>query len=183
MQHHEHEHEQDHKPKRALPFCMRCGTRMEEQEHEGQMRPVCPACGFILFRDPKVATGVIVERAGRVLMVQRNHYPRLGLWSFPSGYVDQGERVESAAARETWEEAGIRVSVDALLGVFSEEGNPAVFIAYTGTILEGEPEPGPESRAVAFFAPDDLPPLAFDHDREIVDQWVAQRQVQEPARS
>lgn len=146
---------------------------MVEQEHDGKTRQVCPSCAFVYFRDPKVAVGVLIAREGRILMVQRNHNPRFGLWSFPSGFVDYGERVETAAEREAWEEAGVRVRIDDLLGVFSEDGGPVVFIAYAGSIVAGEPAPGPEAQAVGFFAPDDLPPLAFPHDADIVRQWVA----------
>lgn len=155
-----------------MRYCSRCGTRMIEQEREGKILPVCPSCGFVQYRDPKVAVGVVTARDGHVLMVQRNHHPRMGLWSFPSGFVDYGERVESAALRETWEEACVRVQLDGLIGVFSEEGGPVVFIAYAATIVEGDPAPGPEAMAVGFFPPDALPPLAFPHDEDIVRAWA-----------
>lgn len=146
---------------------------MEEQRRDGKLLPVCPNCGFVQYRDPKVAVGVVTARNGQVLMIQRNHEPRMGLWSFPSGFVDYGEKVEAAAERETWEEACVRVRLDRLIGVFSEEGGPVVFIAYAATIVEGEPAPGPEAMAVGFFPPDGLPPLAFPHDADIVKAWAS----------
>jgi NADH pyrophosphatase NudC (nudix superfamily) len=78
-------------------------------------RPECPTCGFVQWANPKVAAGVVAQRDGRILLVRRNHEPMLGRWSFPSGFVDAGEVVEEAAAREA-SEAGVRVRVDGLLG-------------------------------------------------------------------
>ncbi|MCX6024372.1 MAG: NUDIX domain-containing protein [Chloroflexi bacterium] len=155
-------------------FCMRCGAAMAEREMDGTTRWGCTSCSFILYRDPKVAVGVVTAQNGRVLLTQRNHQPKMGEWSFPSGFVDYGEKLESAAEREVWEETGVRVRVDALLGVFSETGAPVVFIAYAGTIVGGEPVAGPESIAIGFFAPEEAPPLAFPHDAEILRRWTAQ---------
>jgi NADH pyrophosphatase NudC (nudix superfamily) len=86
----------------AAGYCPRCGAGLD---HASGDPPICPGCGQIQWRDPKVAAGVLVAREGRVLLVRRNHEPGLGLWSFPSGYVDRGEVVEAAAAREYAEEA------------------------------------------------------------------------------
>lgn len=83
-----------------MNFCPRCGERLEERMVQRKMRPVCPACSFTGYQDPKVAVGVVTARAGAVLLTQRNHQPNMGMWSFPSGFVDSGEPVEAAAVRE-----------------------------------------------------------------------------------
>lgn len=154
-------------PLEAAGFCSRCGAALRP---DSGVPPRCDGCGQVQWRDPKVAAGVLVARGRAVLLVQRNHEPGLGRWSFPSGFVDRGEVVEEAAAREVWEEAGVAVTVTGLLGVFSERGNPVVFVMYEGT-AEAEPTPGPEATAVGYFAPDDLPPLAFAHDYAIIEAW------------
>ncbi|MGB7210186.1 MAG: NUDIX domain-containing protein [Pyrinomonadaceae bacterium] len=130
------------------------------------------------WRDPKLAAGVLVAREGRILLVQRNHEPGMGRWSFPSGFVDRGEVVEEAAAREALEEAGVRVEILQLLGVFSERGHPVVFVVYEARTSD-VPAPGPEALAVDFFAPGELPPLAFDHDKHIIDTWMRLRSISE----
>ncbi len=48
-----------------INYCMRCGSRLAEEERFGRLRPVCPACGWIYFADPKVAAAVLVEQGGR----------------------------------------------------------------------------------------------------------------------
>ena len=130
------------------------------------------ACGYAWYRDPKVAVGVVVEdAAGRILLVRRNHEPRMGRWAFPSGFVDAGEVLEAAAAREVREEAHVEVRIDALIGAYSEADEPVIFIAYAGSIVSGTPAAGDEAIEVGLFAPADLPPLAFVHDDRVVEAW------------
>lgn len=150
-----------------LGYCAACGAKLTDQGTE-PLR--CANCGQFQWRDPKVAAGILVGRDGKVLLVQRSHEPGLGRWSFPSGYVDRGEVVEEAAIREAREEACVEVSITGLLGVFSERGNPVVFIAFEG-VTESEPSAGPEAMAVGYFDPRALPPLAFEHDHVIIEAW------------
>ncbi len=146
----------------------------------GATRCIDAACGFAWYRDPKVAVGVVAEDdAGRILLVRRGHEPRMGQWTFPSGFVDAGEVLETAAAREVREETRVEVRVGALLGAYSEPGEPVIFIAYAGRALGGTPEPGDEAAEVALFAVDDLPPLAFAHDAQVLAAWRAAAQAAE----
>ncbi|MBI2305113.1 MAG: NUDIX domain-containing protein [Chloroflexi bacterium] len=138
----------------------------------GRLRPHCPACGFTYFHDPKVAVAVILAKDSQVLLSRRNHDPQKGAWSFPAGYVDAGERVEEAGRREVREETNLEIAIDRLLGVYSEAGNPVILIVYTGRILSGVPHPGPEAAEVRFFPPDEVPPLAFPHDRQVLEDWL-----------
>ena len=106
------------------------------------------------------------------MLVRRDTEPGRGLWSLPGGYVDRGEKVEDAAAREVWEEVGLRVRVTRLVGVFSEKLFPVVLVVYAGEILTGDPSAGNEVMDVDFFSVKDLPPLAFERDRDIVAGWL-----------
>jgi ADP-ribose pyrophosphatase YjhB (NUDIX family) len=156
-------------------YCPLCATPLEARAAYGSERPVCPACGYTHFEDPKVAVGVVAERDGMILMIQRNHDPKLGAWSFPSGFVDAYEDVREAAVRETWEETGIRVRIEALLGVYQEPASRVIFLAFAASAPEGDPVPGDECFDVRFFPPDALPPPAFHHDTAIVSDWHAWR--------
>jgi len=128
-----------------------------------------------IYRDPKVAVAVIIADQRGILLQQRAMEPRKGLWTFPSGYVDRGEQIERAAEREVQEELGLRVTLTHLLGVYSEPENPVVLIVYIGVVpVSSRPVVQEEEiAAVGSFAPDDLPPLAFDHDAQIIADWQA----------
>lgn len=105
----------------------------------------------------------------------------MGRWSFPSGYVDAGENVEDAAVREVEEETGIKVSIDRLLGVYSTNGERTIFICYAGSAAGGQLAAGEECLEVAAFPPDQLPELAFPHDRAILATWEqSRRQTNSP---
>jgi 8-oxo-dGTP diphosphatase len=99
----------------------------------------------------------------------------LGRWSFPSGFVDAGEELEAAAVREVEEETGVMVRIDHLLGAYSRGGDRTVFIAYAGTAVGGELRSGDETFEVGAFAADELPELAFPHDRAILAAWQGSR--------
>jgi 8-oxo-dGTP diphosphatase len=152
-------------------FCPMCGVALEPRQAFGRERPVCPSCGYTHFEDPKVAVGVVAERDGTILMTRRNHEPKLGEWSFPSGFVDAYEDVREAAVREALEETGIRVTLEQLLGVYQEPGSRVIFLAFAARAGEGEPVCGDECFDVRFFPPDALPPPAFLHDEAILSAW------------
>ena len=104
-------------------------------------------------------------------MIRRGTDLGYGLWSLPGGFVDRGEVVESAAAREAWEETGLEVEVDGLIGLFSLPGDPVIVAAYSAQETGGTLAPGPEALETAFFPLDSLPDLAFSRDTEILDRW------------
>ena len=156
-------------------FWQQCGSRTEMQKREGVGRPVCVSCGAVTYLDPKLAVAVVVEREGRILLGRRGGDTRSpGKWSFPAGFVERGERVEDALAREAREEAGIELTEPELLGIFSERGETAVLAVFTAG-FSGEPAAGDDLVEVQWFSPDELPELAFAHDHEIVSRWQAKQ--------
>jgi len=156
-------------------FCPACASPLEEREVADKQRPVCPQCGRVMYYDPKVVAAAIVQRQGRVLMIRRANQAGYGLWSMPGGYVDRGEVVEEAAAREVEEETGLVVQVDGLVGLFSEAGNPVLVAAFAAHEVGGSLKPGTEALEVGFFSLDQLPPLAFPRDQQILARWQALR--------
>lgn len=152
-------------------FCQQCGGKTEEREHDGRPRPVCTVCGAVTFLDPKLAAAVVIERDGRLLFGRRGPGTRApGLWSFPAGFVERGERVEDAAIREAREEVGLAVVLGPLLGLFSATGETVVLAVYAASAA-GEPVAGDDLTEVGWFSPDALPELAFPHDEQIVALW------------
>jgi 8-oxo-dGTP diphosphatase len=155
-----------------VSFCLQCGTELVPRFQEDRDRPTCPACGYILYLDPKVAVAVVLGDATGVLLGKRRIDPGSGRWSFPAGYVNRGEVLEEAAVREVEEELGVQIALRGLVGVYSSRGDPVVLVVYAGTILSGEPRPdGHEVGEVRRFAHNALPELAFPHDLQVLAEW------------
>jgi 8-oxo-dGTP diphosphatase len=155
-------------------YCTACGAPTEERPVEGLLRPVCPACGLVAYLDPKLAVAVLIVRDGRVLLGKRGPGTREpGKWSFPAGFVERGERVERAAAREAREETGLDVAIGDLIGLYSSEGDPVVLAVYTATFAGGEPRAGDDLTEIGWFLPSALPELAFPRDRHILERGFA----------
>ena len=152
-------------------FCPSCACRLRQVEMEGYQRPVCEACGFVYYPDPKMAVAVIVPFEDGIVLGRRAIDPGLGAWSFPSGYVNRGEVLEEAAIREVEEEIGLEVAIDGLIGLYSSAGEAVILAVYAGRVVGGRLEAGPEMSELAVFPPDRLPPMAFSHDRRIIADW------------
>ncbi len=82
--------------------------------------------GDLTFRTPHVgADGAVFDSDGRVLLAQRADN---GLWCLPGGSAEVGEPPSVVAAREVWEETGLRVRPTRLLGIFDNR----VFVSSAG---------------------------------------------------
>lgn len=156
-------------------FCPRCGTPLSHRFLFGRERPVCPACGYIVFYDPKVAVGVLVEQEGKVLLVRRRYAPGKGGWALPAGFVEIDEGPVAAAIRECREETGMIIRICGILDVFAvpiDPRGPAVFIVYRGVPIGGVLQPGDDALEAGFFPPDGLPsPLVFASTRRALWRW------------
>ena len=69
---------------------------------------------------PLVGVGVMLIRDNSLLLVKRKYDPDAGYWAIPGGHLDLGERVETAAEREAYEETGFIVKVTSLAGIIDK---------------------------------------------------------------
>jgi ADP-ribose pyrophosphatase YjhB (NUDIX family) len=162
-----------------LRFCPLCGTGLARRvvPPDGREQPVCPGCEFVFYLAPKVVAGTLPVRGGEVLLTRRAIEPARGLWTFPGGYVDWGEDVRDGARRETLEEVGLAVELEALLGLYSYPGSPVVVAVFLAGVPDAR-EPVPcetEVLEAAYFAPDAIPweHLAFPSTRDALHDWIA----------
>lgn len=152
-------------------FCPRCSTELIQAQRSGRIRPVCPACDWIYFPDPKVAAAVLVERADEVLLVRRVNNPHIGKWTLPAGFVDAGEDPARAAERECLEETGLHVRITGLIDVISGQEHPVgahIVIVYRATVISGKLQAGDDADKVGFFKRTDLPPIAFQATKQVL---------------
>jgi ADP-ribose pyrophosphatase YjhB (NUDIX family) len=158
-------------------FCPRCGQPLIEQESFGRLRPVCAACGFVHFRDPKVAAAVLLSDNGRVLLIRRAVDPGRGLWALPAGFVEVNELPHEAAAREALEETGLHVAIGDLLGIrlMANPDKPGLLLTYRGRVVGGNLQANDDVSEARWFGADELPwdELAFETTRESLREWLA----------
>jgi ADP-ribose pyrophosphatase YjhB (NUDIX family) len=159
-------------------FCPACAGPLELRLLKAgePERHVCTRCGQVIYRDPKVAVGTIIDDgSGRVVLVRRAIEPGYGLWVFPGGYVDRGEEVTAAAIREAKEEAGLDVRLDGLVNIYSYPGRPLVVIVYAATALGGELCSDDECLEAGWFVRSEIPwtQLAFQSTRDGLTHYFA----------
>ena len=108
---------------------------------------------------------ILVNAQGEIFMARRGPLAKneRGLWEFPGGSVEFGERLEDALIREMHEEYGITITVGPLLDVvnhiLSDEGQHWVSPSYICRIQSGEPcilEPG-KCTEIGWFSPERVP--------------------------
>ena len=125
------------------------------------------------YRNPKLTVDGIVFEEGKVLLIKRKREPFKGRWALPGGFVNYNERVEDAVVREVKEETNLETEIDYLFGVYSDpDRDPrghTVSIVYVLKRRGGTLRGGDDAEDARFFPLDELPELAFDHDKILSD--------------
>ena len=133
-------------------------------------------------RNPYPTADVIIEVGDRIVLVRRRNPPEG--WAIPGGFVEAGEAVETAAVREALEETGLAVTLDLLLGVYSDPSRDPRFhtvsTVYVGR-AEGVPAGGDDAAEARLFTEGDLPsPIAFDHAKILSDYFTWKKTGRRP---
>ena len=157
-----------------LHFCPRCG-KPPQIDHPRSI--TCRHCGYGAFYNPKpVAVVIPVTPTGEIIFMRRGFEPQRGHWSLPSGFVDLGETVETAAVREVMEELDLRVEITQLVGVYSRAEDRTVVVVYAAA-AQGTPSITEEALEVRAFAPIDIPwqELAFWSEERALEDYLGSR--------
>jgi len=145
-------------------YCSVCGSPAEIRKAGHVRRCTNPACQAESFprTDPVVIMLVTLpataDRPSRCLLGRHSRLPR-GAYSLLAGFVEPGESLEDAVAREVWEESGVRVSD----------------VRY----LASQPWPFPYSMMIGFRATADSEDITLDRDELEDAQWFTAREISE----
>jgi ADP-ribose pyrophosphatase YjhB (NUDIX family) len=163
-------------PRENYRYCPRCGGPLSLRviKPPEPQRLFCESCRFVLYLDPKVAAGVIVEVDGGIVLLKRGIPPEYGKWVIPGGFVDLGETVPAAAARECLEEVGLKVRVAEPVGVYSYQVSPVIVVIYRAEYVSGTVAPGDEALEATVFPPSAIPwkDLAFQSTKDALKEYL-----------
>ena len=116
-----------------------------------------------------------------VLLIERGNDPYKGCWAFPGGFLNMDESALEGAKRELYEETGLR---DAYIHQFHAFSAPdrdprerVISIAYFALVRLTDVKAGDDAAMAQWFPLDEIPPLAFDHDKMLREALKALRRM------
>lgn len=142
-----------------IRYCQLCGADIAFIVPAGDSLPrhVCTTCGHIHYENPRLIVGCIATWEERLLLCRRAIEPRLGYWTLPAGFMENGETTAAAAARETIEEAGAKVIIEAPFAMVSIAHINQVHLFYRAHLALPEFFAGEESLEVALLGAEEIP--------------------------
>ena len=132
---------------------------------------------------PAVTTDAILvakeNNQTSVLLIQRGIEPYKDQWALPGGFVEMDEELEDACARELQEETGIRgIQLNQLAAFGTVNRDPrgrTISVVFWATIPSKlKAQSGDDAQNAKWFNLNDLPPLAFDHQK-IIQQFIDEK--------
>lgn len=139
----------------------------------GKDRLACKVCEFVHWDNPKPVTATLVPMASGLVLVKRKFEPFVNDWCLPGGFMEASENPEESAAREVFEETGLKVEIRDLLGAFSPgRGINVVILFYLARAASGRMKAGDDASEVRSFQFHELPGnIAFELHRKMIAQF------------
>jgi ADP-ribose pyrophosphatase YjhB (NUDIX family) len=155
---------------RRIKHCPQCGAAVAYAvpADDNRERAVCPSCKTIHYENPLNVVGTVPVWGEQVLLCKRAIEPRHGFWTLPAGFMELGETVADGAIRETVEEAGAKIELQALFTVMNVVRVGQVHLFYRARMLDTTLDPGPETLEARLFHEHEIPwdEIAFRTVRE-----------------
>ena len=143
-----------------MKFCSNCGSSkisLKIPEGDNRERYVCDSCNTIHYSNPNVVVGTLPTFEDKILLCKRAIEPRVGLWTLPAGFLENGESLLEGAWRETKEETQADVEMHKILAIFNIPQINQIYVIYKASILENSYGPTSESLDVKLFSKEDIP--------------------------
>ena len=138
----------------------------------GKERSQCPACGFVLWRNPAPVGMALIEHQSKLVLIRRSEAPLAGYWAPPAGYVECGESVPEAVCREAHEECGLEITLAGLIGVYSHADVDVLIVAYSARSCGGALRAGDDASDARLFDATELPLQQPPANGTATDAWL-----------
>ncbi len=151
-----------------MNYCSYCGSAnivYKIPENDNFKRWICLDCGKVFYENPRIIVGCLVTKEDQILLCRRAIQPQYGLWNLPAGFLENHERAEEGARRETFEESGARVEIVKLHALYSLPAVNQVYLHFLARYREpSRLGPTKESLEVRFFTREKIPwkDIAFE---------------------
>lgn len=138
------------------------------------------------FPHPSVAVdGVVFGFDGlslNVLLIERGAERYTGEWALPGGFLREDETAEAGVVREVLEETNLKAEFVEQFGVYSDpkrdfsDNSRVISIAFLALVKNQQVEGGDDAQSAKWFPLDQIPSLAFDHEKILRDAQKALRE-------
>ena len=157
-------------------YCGRCATPTKLRA--GERCRECPACGLSFYPRLSPAVIMLVQRGDRLLLARAHRHPS-GFYSVLAGFVEPGESLEEAVAREVYEEVGLQVENIRYFGSQPWPFPNSLMLAFTCDYAGGEIRlEEAEIAAADWYRADEMPriPPSISIARRLIDWFVETQQ-------
>lgn len=160
-----------------MNFCSNCGSdKIDFKIPEGDtfQRYVCENCGRIHYNNPRIIVGCLPVYNDKIMLCKRAIQPQKGLWNLPAGFLENGEKPEDGAARETLEESLAHVEILKLHVVFSLPIVNQVYLHFLAKLHNDYFGPTSESLEVRLFNKEEIPweDIAFHSSTYALEKYL-----------
>ena len=118
---------------------------------------MCDDCGRIHYDNPRIIVGCLPVYNEKIMLCKRAIQPQLGLWNLPAGFLENSEKPEDGAVRETLEESLAKVEILKLHVVFSLPKVNQVYLHFLAKLHNQSFGPTSESLDVRLFNKEEIP--------------------------
>jgi NAD+ diphosphatase len=157
-----------------VKYCSKCGALLAAKTVDGQQRQACSSgCGHVHWNNPTPVVAALVKVGEEFILARNSKWPA-GLFSLISGFLEAGERPESAVAREVQEELGLSTTQAVFVGHYPFPQMNQIILAYMVEAY-GSPVPSEEISEIRTLGYDAL--KAFDFGplllgKAVVRDWM-----------
>ena len=162
-----------------MKYCSHCRADIVVTIPAGDNRErfMCSSCDIIFYENPRIIAGSSPVYGDQILLCKRSIEPRLGYWTLPAGFMENGETTQQGAWRETIEESQADVAIGELYSICNVPRINQVHMFYLAKMADDTFGPTTESSEVGLFTAAEIPwdDIAFGTVKQTLKHFLEDR--------